>query len=123
MTLHNGVTTARDLMGVDAGVRSAVTDGLIEGPRLLVAINMMSQTSGHAYFHLPSGIDLTPFVGGSLVDSVDDARRRTRELIAAGADVIKVASSGGIASPSDQPEWLGMRTEMIAAIVAEAAAY
>lgn len=123
VTLHNGVTTARDLMGVDAGVRSAVTDGLIEGPRLLVAINMMSQTSGHADFHLPSGIDLTPFVGGSLVDSVDDARRRTRELIAAGADVIKVASSGGIASPSDQPEWLGMRTEMIAAIVAEAVAY
>jgi imidazolonepropionase-like amidohydrolase len=40
-----------------------------------------------------------------------------------GADVIKVASSGGIASPSDQPEWLGMREEMIAAVVAEAEAY
>jgi imidazolonepropionase-like amidohydrolase len=88
-----------------------------------VAINMMSQTSGHADFRLPSGIDLTPFVGGSLVDSVDEARHRTRDLIAAGADVIKVASSGGIASPSDQPEWLGMREEMIAAVVAEAAAY
>lgn len=122
-TLENGVTTARDLMGVDAGVRDAVADGLIPGPRLLVAIDMMSQTSGHADFHLPSGIDLSPFVGGSLVDSVDDARRRTRELIAAGADVIKVASSGGIASPSDQPEWLGMREEMIAAVVAEARAY
>lgn len=62
-------------------------------------------------------------MGGSLVDSVDEARRRTRELIAAGADVLKIASSGGIASPSDQPEWLGMRTEMIAAVVAEAKAY
>jgi imidazolonepropionase-like amidohydrolase len=123
VTLHNGVTTARDLMGIDAGVREAVADGLIPGPRLLVAINMMSQTSGHADFRLPSGIDLTPFVGGSLVDSVDEARHRTRDLIAAGADVIKVASSGGIASPSDQPEWLGMREEMIAAVVAEAAAY
>lgn len=123
VTLQNGVTTVRDLMGVDAGVRDAVADGLVSGPRLLVAIDMMSQTSGHADFHLPSGIDLTPFVGGSLVDSVDDARRRTRQLIAAGADVIKVASSGGIASPSDQPEWLGMRDEVIAAVVAEAAAY
>ena len=122
-TLHNGVTTARDLMGIDAGVRQAIDDGLIAGPRLLVAINMMSQTSGHADFRLPSGIDLTPFVGGSLVDSVDEARRRTRELVAAGADVIKVASSGGVASPSDQPEWLGMRSELIAAIVDEAHAY
>jgi imidazolonepropionase-like amidohydrolase len=122
-TLQNGVTTARDLMGVDAGVRDAVADGLITGPRLLVAINMMSQTSGHADFHLPSGLDLTPVVGGSLVDSVDEARRRTRELIAAGADVIKVASSGGVTSPSDQPEWLGMRHELIAAVVAEASAY
>lgn len=123
VTLHNGVTTARDLMGIDAGVRNAVAHGLIEGPRLLVAINMMSQTCGHADFHLPSGIDLTPLIGGSLVDTVDDARRRTRELIAAGADVIKVASSGGVSSPSDQPEWLGMRRELISAVVEEAAAY
>jgi imidazolonepropionase-like amidohydrolase len=123
VTLHNGVTTARDLMGIDAGVRDAVAHGLIDGPRLLVAINMMSQTCGHADFHLPSGIDLTPMIGGSLVDTVDDARRRTRELIAAGADVIKVASSGGVSSPSDQPEWLGMRRELIAAVVEEAAAY
>jgi imidazolonepropionase-like amidohydrolase len=123
VTLHNGVTTARDLMGIDAGVRDAVAHGLIEGPRLLVAINMMSQTCGHADFHLPSGIDLTPIIGGSLVDTVDDARRRTRELIAAGADVIKVASSGGVSSPSDQPEWLGMRRELITAVVEEAAAY
>jgi imidazolonepropionase-like amidohydrolase len=122
-TLHNGVTTARDLMGVDSGVRDAVADGLIPGPRLLVAIDMLSQTSGHADFRLPSGVDLTPLVGGALVDSVDDARHRTRQLVAAGADVIKVASSGGIASPSDQPEWLGMREEVIAAVVEEAAAY
>ncbi|MGE2712580.1 amidohydrolase family protein [Mycolicibacterium litorale] len=122
-TLHNGVTTARDLMGIDAGVRDAVAHGLVEGPRLLVAINMLSQTCGHADFHLPSGLDLTPMIGGSLVDTVDEARRRTRQLIAAGADVLKVASSGGVSSPSDQPEWLGMRRELIAAVVEEAAAY
>ncbi|MDV3130287.1 amidohydrolase family protein [Mycobacterium sp. 21AC1] len=119
VTLHNGVTTARDLMGVDAGIRAAVADGLIAGPRLLVAINMLSQTSGHADFHLPSGIDLTPFVGGSLVDSVDAARKRARELIRQGADVIKVGSSGGVSSPNDDPSWLGMRREMIAAVVEE----
>lgn len=116
VTLQNGVTTARDLMGIDTGVRDAVAAGLIEGPRLLVAIKMLSQTSGHADFHLPSGIDLTSLIGGSLVDSVDAARQRARELIRAGADVIKVASSGGVSSPNDDPSWLGMRREMIAIV-------
>lgn len=119
VTLHNGVTTARDLMGIDPGVREAVADGLIEGPRLLVAINMLSQTAGHADLHLPSGLDLGPLIGARLVDSVDAARLRARELIRAGADVIKVASSGGVSSPNDDPSWLGMRREVIAAIVEE----
>jgi len=123
ITLHNGVTTVRDLMGIDAGVRDAVADGLIEGPRLHVAITMLSQTAGHADFHLPSGIDLTSLVGGTRVDSVDAARTRARELIRAGADVLKVASSGGVSSPNDDPSWLGMRQEMITAIVEEGQAY
>ena len=119
VTVQNGVTTARDLMGIDAGVREAVADGLI----LLVAINMLSQSGGHADFHLPSGIDLGGLIGAHLVDSVDAARTRARELLRAGADVIKVASSGGVASPNDDPTWLGMRREMIAAIVEEAHNY
>lgn len=123
VTLHNGVTTARDLMGIDPGVREAVADGLIEGPRLLVAIDMLSQTSGHADFHLPSGLDLGPLIGARLVDTVDAARLRARELIRAGADVIKVASSGGVSSPNDDPSWLGMRREIIAAIVEEGQNY
>lgn len=123
VTVQNGVTTARDLMGLDTGVREAVANGLIEGPRLLVAINMLSQSGGHADFHLPSGIDLGGFIGACLVDSVDAARKRVRELLRAGADVVKVASSGGVSSPNDDPTWLGMRREMIAAIVEEAGNY
>lgn len=123
VTVQNGVTTARDLMGIDTGVREAVADGLIEGPRLLVAINMLSQSGGHADFHLPSGIDLGGFIGAYLVDSVDAARKRARELLRAGADVVKVASSGGVSSPNDDPTWLGMRREMISAIVEEAGNY
>ena len=123
VTLENGVTTARDMMGIDPGVREAVADGLITGPRLLVAINMLSQSGGHADFHLPSGIDLTPYVGGALVDSVDAARLLARELIRRGADVLKIASSGGVSSPNDDPTWLGMRRDMIAAVVEEGQAY
>ena len=46
-TLDAGVTFVRDLGGADAGVRRAVDDGLVPGPRLQVAILLLSQTGGH----------------------------------------------------------------------------
>ncbi|MGC5363678.1 amidohydrolase family protein [Streptomyces sp. DT24] len=128
-TLENGVTTARDLMGLDAGFRQAVAERRIAGPRLLVSIAMLSQHAGHADFTLPGHIDglavAVAFPGspGNLVDSVDGMRLRVRELVAAGADCVKLASSGGVTSPHDRPEWLGLRPEMIRAAVEEAEAY
>jgi imidazolonepropionase-like amidohydrolase len=129
ITLHNGVTTARDLMGLDAGFRQAVAERKIAGPRLLVSIAMLSQHAGHADFTMAGGIDAyalgvaQPGAPSNLVDSVDQMRLRVRELIAAGADCIKLASSGGVTSPHDQPDWLGLRPDMIAAAVQEAQAY
>lgn len=118
-TLEAGVTTVRDLMGVDTGVRDAVAHGLIEGPRLLVADKMLSQTGGHADFHIPSGLDGSGVIGGVLVDTVDEARSEARTLLRDGVDVIKVASSGGVSSPSDDPDWLGAREEIVEALVEE----
>jgi imidazolonepropionase-like amidohydrolase len=129
VTLHNGVTTARDLMGLDAGFRQAIAERKIPGPRLLIAIAMLSQHAGHADFTLTGGIDAyalgvaQPGAPANLVDSVDQMRLRVRELISAGADCIKLAASGGVTSPHDQPDWLGLRPEMIAAAVQEAQAY
>lgn len=122
-TLAAGVTTVRDLMGVDVGVRNAVEYGMIEGPRLLVADRMLSQTGGHADWHLASNIDGTSLVGGELVDSVDDARRAARVLLREHVNVIKIASSGGVTSMNDEPSWLGFRTEMVAAVVEEGKNY
>ena len=128
-TLENGVTTARDLMGLDAGFRQAVAERKIPGPRLLVAVAMLSQRAGHADFTVAGGIDALatvvalPGSPGNLVNSVDEMRSRVRDLVAAGADCIKLASSGGVTSPHDQPEWLGLRPEMITAAVEEADAY
>ncbi|MDV6307900.1 amidohydrolase family protein [Gordonia amicalis] len=122
-TIGAGVTTVRDLMGVDVGVRDAVAHGLVAGPRLLVADKMLSQTGGHADFHIASGLDGTGLIGGLLVDTVDEARREVRKLLRSGVDVVKVASSGGVSSPSDDPDWLGARTEIVAALVEEAHNY
>ncbi|MEV6265009.1 amidohydrolase family protein [Streptomyces sp. NPDC051784] len=129
VTLENGVTTARDLMGLDAGFRQAVEEGRIAGPRLLVSVSMLSQRAGHADFTLAGGIDAlalaVAFPGSppGLVGSVDDMRARVRDLVASGADCVKLATSGGVTSPHDRPEWLGLRPEMIRAAVEEAQAY
>lgn len=122
-TLEAGITTVRDLMGIDTGVRDAVAYGLVPGPRLLVAGKMLSQTGGHADFHLKSGIDGTSLVSGVIVDTVDDARREVRKLLRSGVDVVKVASSGGVTSPNDDPDFLGARTEIVSALVEEANNY
>lgn len=122
-TLAAGVTTVRDLMGTDTGVRLASQYGLIKGPRVLVSNKMLSQTGGHADWHIISGIDGTTLVGGELVDTVDEARKAARELLRQHVDVIKIASSGGVTSMSDDPSWVGMRTELVAAIVEEGQNY
>ncbi|MCO6008927.1 amidohydrolase family protein [Actinoallomurus purpureus] len=120
-TLHAGVTTARDLGGIDAGYRDAVALGLIEGPRLHVALRLMSHTGGHADFSLPSGYDPSALVGpfSELADDPDQVRLATRRLLSEGADVIKVCATGGVNSPSDQPEDEGLTVEEIAAVVEE----
>lgn len=123
-TLEAGVTTVREAGGADAGLRDAVRDGLIAGPRMLVAISMLSITGGHGDGMLPCGVrvafsDLlhTPDV---VVDSPDEARKAVRRLRRAGADVIKVATSGGVLSDGDSPRHPQFQPAELAALVAEA---
>jgi len=56
------------------------------------------------------------------VDGPDEARRKVRELVRAGAEVIKIATSGGVLSPRDKPQQPGFDVEEVEAIVGEAAA-
>ncbi len=126
-TLRLGITTVRDAGGADLGVKTALQEGIIAGPRIQISITMLSQTGGHGDGWLPSGALAEPFpaypgVPGSIVDGPDEARRRVRELVRAGADVIKIATSGGVLSPRDKPQQPGFDVEEIEAICAEAAA-
>jgi imidazolonepropionase-like amidohydrolase len=126
-TLDAGITTVRDAGGADLGLKQAVADGLVAGPRMQISISMLSQTGGHGDGWLPSGREL-PLIGphpgrpASIADGPDEVRRVIRELIRAGADVIKVATSGGVLSPRDDPRHGHYRDEEVAAMVAEAAA-
>jgi imidazolonepropionase-like amidohydrolase len=126
-TLRVGITTVRDAGGADLGVKQALDDGIIRGPRVQISITMLSQTGGHGDGWLPSGgaIDLFPSYPGNpsgIVDGPDETRRKVRELARAGAEVIKIATTGGVLSPSDHPQKPGFDVEEIEVIVAEARA-
>jgi imidazolonepropionase-like amidohydrolase len=124
-TLDCGITMVRDAGGADLGIQQAVADGLIDGPQMQIAITILSQTAGHGDSWLPSGVVLdVPYPGmpSGVVDGPEEMRKRVRELVRAGANVIKVCTSGGVLSPGDSPKHAHFRPDELAALAAEAAA-
>jgi len=126
-TLHAGITTARDAGGADLGVQRALEHVLISGPRLQISITILSQTGGHGDGWLPSGAvsDIfCPHPGrpGGVVDGPDEMRRAARQLMRAGAQVIKVCTTGGVLSPLDDPRHSQFGMDELAVLTAEAAA-
>jgi imidazolonepropionase-like amidohydrolase len=126
-TLRVGITTVRDAGGADLGVKQALEEGIVRGPRVQISITMLSQTGGHGDGWLPSGARAQLFAEypgspSSIVDGPDDVRRKVRELVRAGAEVIKIATSGGVLSPRDKPQQPGFDAAEIEAVVAEARA-
>jgi imidazolonepropionase-like amidohydrolase len=127
-TLDAGVTYARDAGGIDAGVAQAVRTGLIRGPRLQVSIGLICQTGGHADGWVLSGRDMPtilpplPGMPVTVVDGPEDVRRAVRSLVRAGADVLKIATSGGVLSPRDDPRRRHLADDELAMLRSEAAA-
>jgi len=125
-TLHAGITSVRDAGGADLGMKQAIERGIITGPRMQISIAIMTITGGHVDFALPSGanppffIEYPGFPSG-VVDGVDAVRRKTREILRAGADVIKICSTGGVMSPTDHPNFTQFSLEEIQVIVEEVA--
>ena len=123
--LDRGFTTVRDVGGADAGFATAIAEGTLAGPRLVVSGKALSQTGGHCDSRIRS--DDRPWfehrVGamGRLVDGVDAVRRAAREELRAGAHFIKIMANGGIASPTDPIHALQYSEAEIRAIVEEAA--
>lgn len=121
LTLQAGVTAARDLSGLTPGYRNAIAQGLIEGPRMHLAISMLSPTGGHADPLAPNGAlpvyaqrATTP--GWAVVDTQQEAIKTVRRLNQMGADVIKVCTSGGLSTRFDSPDEIGISRSQIALI-------
>lgn len=127
-TLDAGVTTVRDAGGTPAGVKMAVERGLVEGPRMQVAVSMITQTGGHGDGFYPCCLDLgffgihLPDVPHTVADGEDEIRRAVRETLRAGADWIKLATTGGVLSNADAPTSSQLTIDEISVAVYEAAA-
>ena len=126
-TLRAGITSVRDAGGADLGFKQAVADGLVNGPRVQISLAMISQTGGHGDPWMASGSRVPlfqrhPGVPETIVDGPDEMRRTVRELVRQGADVIKVATSGGVLSPRDKPTHGHFRDDELDVLLAEAAA-
>jgi len=127
-TLDSGFTSVRDAGGSPQGFKMAIEQGLIPGPRMRIAVTHLSQTGGHGDETLASGIRLRSTTGAgsewpdNIVDGPDEVRKKVREVLRAGADFIKFSATGGVLSPTDEPEHSAFSPEEIAAMVHEAAA-
>ncbi|MEZ4673531.1 MAG: amidohydrolase family protein [Caldilineaceae bacterium] len=125
-TIDAGITTVRDAGGADLGVKQSVEEGLVVGPRMQISITALSITGGHGDGWMPSGFSLDlfpPYPGmpSNICDGVEDVRKKVREVLRAGAEIVKICSTGGVMSPTDHPEFTQFTPEELDVIVQEAA--
>ncbi|SFV07805.1 metal-dependent hydrolase family protein [Alicyclobacillus macrosporangiidus] len=122
-TLNAGITSIRDAGGADVGLKMAVEDGLVEGPRMQVSIEPLTITGGHGDSWMLSGLDMNlrgyPGHPSGVCDGVEEVRKKVREILRAGADVIKVHATGGVLSPTDHPEFTQFSLEELKVMVQE----
>lgn len=120
-TLDAGFTTVRNV-GADAwndvGLRQAIDEGKIPGPRVVTAAYSFGATGGHcdSTFFPPSMHQQSAFNA----DSPEEGRKRVRELRKYGAQVIKICATGGVFSHNTEPGQQQMSLKEMSAIAEEA---
>jgi imidazolonepropionase-like amidohydrolase len=127
-TLAAGYTTVRDAGGLDAGFKRAIDEGLIEGPRLVVSLVIVSPIGGIGDRTSPSGFSCCvpndPLLPDGVVNSLADVRPVVRRIVRAGADAIKCATTGGASSrPGHGPRDGAFTLDEMRTLVDEARAH
>lgn len=113
-TLLRGFTTIRDAGGPVFGLKRAIDEGVITGPRIYPSGAIISETGGHGDFRmvydLPQpfdccGLTHTEKIGAALIaDGVDAVTVAARNNLRLGASQIKLMAGGGVSSLYDQLE-------------------
>jgi imidazolonepropionase-like amidohydrolase len=108
-TLLRGFTTVRDLGGPVFGLKRAIDEGTVAGPRIYPAGAIITVTSGHGDFRQSFEVPRTlrspqsrgEQTGAAMIaDNPDEVRVRVREQLLLGATQIKLTAGGGVASPN-----------------------
>ena len=128
--LHNGFTTAREIGGgvVGPGLKKAVDEGWVDGPRIYPSGAYVTQTSGHGDLVTYGQFDQSEnnlhrlgfFINADGPDAVTAAVRKNLSL---GASQIKLMVSGGVSSEKDPLHSSQYTNEEIQAAVKAAAAW
>jgi len=121
VTLDAGFTTVRAVGSEnfsDVGLREAIDEGFVPGPRVVTATYAIGATGGHcdSTFFPPSMNQKSPYN----VDSPDEGRKVVRTLKKYGAQVIKICATGGVFSHGDEPGQQQLTLAEMQAIVDEA---
>ena len=124
-TLMAGFTTVRDVGSsdfIDVGLRNAVANGKIVGPRMLVSVHALGATGGHCDpgegFHF--GFMKEGGIDQGVINSPDEARLAVRFNHKYGADVIKVCATGGVLSLTDDVDTPQLTQAELDALIDEA---
>ena len=120
-----GFTTVRDVGSddyIDVGLRNTIRDGVIPGPRMLVAVHALGARGGHCD---ETGFPYQRFgpergIEEGIASGADQFRDAVRFQIKYGADVIKTCVTGGVLSLSDEVDTPQLTQEEMNAIVEEA---
>ncbi len=126
-TLEAGFTTVRNVGAadfVDISLRNAINAGVTEGPRMLTAAHGVGSPGGHfdeASFP-PDRIQPEGPIQG-ICSGPEQCRQAVRYQMKWGADVIKIAASGGVLSEADPVDVPQLTLEEMKAIVSEAHAW
>jgi imidazolonepropionase-like amidohydrolase len=125
-TLMAGFTTVRDVGAsdyIDVGMRNAIRDGKIAGPRMLVAVHAIGSTGGHCdptAGYAPTIFGRESGVTDGVISGPDQAREAVRFNIKHGADVIKTCATGGVLSLTDDVDTPQLTQAELDALVDEA---
>jgi imidazolonepropionase-like amidohydrolase len=123
-TLEAGFTTVRNLGAhdfVDVGLRNAINAGVTVGPHMLTAVHGVGSPGGHFddYPFPPDRVKPDGPIEG-ICSGPEECRQAVRYQMKWGADVIKIAASGGVLSESDPVDVPQLTPEELSAIVTEA---
>ena len=127
--LDRGFTTVRDTGGADWGLKAAVEQGLIEGPRMFISGKALGPTGGHCDMRRRTDAGARCHCCNALVfamaiaDGDAEVRKAVREEMRQGCDQVKIMMSGGVASPYDPLDSLQFSPAEVMAAVEEAHAF